>query len=58
MDFTLTINCNNAAFQDGDLHEELSRILQDIASRVSSGRSKGSAVDINGNTVGTFEIKD
>lgn len=58
MRFTLTIDMNNAAFQDDP--GELERCIQWVAGRVAPGNewSKGNVRDINGNTVGTFEISD
>lgn len=35
---------------------ELSRILRLVADRIERGETSGNVKDINGNTVGTFEI--
>ena len=49
---TITINCENDAFQD-DAEYEVIRILQDV---INDLRSK-SLRDINGNTCGNVEIE-
>jgi hypothetical protein len=56
---TLTIETDNAAFQDGQLGPELGRILHNVAERVIKLAAygphiDGRPVDINGNTVGSF----
>lgn len=60
MRFTLTIDCDNAAFEDDD--SELARIIRDVAKRVeglsTTAAFEGTASDINGNTVGKFEMED
>lgn len=53
MDFKLTINMDNAAFED---RSELTRILRGIARRPEEGQQDGQVRDINGNTVGYWEI--
>jgi hypothetical protein len=58
--FTLTINTDNAAFEDADRNTELARILRKTAKALESYRFiKGDNVrDLNGNTVGHWELKD
>ena len=46
---------DNAAFE-GTHPGELVRILKDVAERVVRGAVDGKLRDINGNTVGDFEI--
>tara|TARA_R110002072_G_scaffold275984_1_gene437169 strand:- start:3 stop:188 length:186 start_codon:yes stop_codon:yes gene_type:complete len=59
MKFDCIINMDNDAFAD-DQHFELSRIIKKIASEVNefaySERTK-TIWDINGNKIGTWEIK-
>jgi hypothetical protein len=65
--FNLSIDMDNAAF-DGDAVTEVQRILRDlITNRLPLfpqrgggrlGRSVGPLHDINGNTVGTWEVVD
>jgi hypothetical protein len=57
--FKLEIDCDNAAFGDGDMDEcrrEVQRILA-AASRSfgDTGNDSGRLRDINGNRVGSFE---
>lgn len=60
--FTLSITCDNAAFDDDDGRAEIARILRDIARRVELGEADNglhqNARDMNGNPVGTFVLKD
>lgn len=62
MQFRLEINCDNAAFgepeQDStDLLDEIARILQTSSQLVADGCVSDHALrDINGNTVGSFEL--
>ena len=60
MKITINIDIDNAAF-DGDTREELSRILSEQSSKVRfyplDGLSEPFGIkDINGNTVGEFEV--
>lgn len=57
MEAIIRINMDNAAF-DGRPASELIRILQEIIKRVRTGDSDFSVQDINGNTVGSFNIND
>jgi hypothetical protein len=56
MKFTLTIDTDNAAFDDGNLTLEVSAILEEAAKRVYDGSTEGSLLDGNGNTVGAFSL--
>lgn len=51
--FTLTFKTQNAAFDSG---VEVSRILREIADKVESDYSEGTAKDVNGNTVGEWKL--
>jgi hypothetical protein len=58
--FRVNIACDNAAF-DPNPRAEIARILREIAKRVENGddiMTYRNAYDINGNTVGTFALKD
>jgi hypothetical protein len=45
----------NAAFEDYR-EGEISRILCSIARKIESGSTSGNVVDINGNTIGKWEV--
>jgi hypothetical protein len=51
----IRINMENAAFDEPA--SELSRILREIAERVENGDSDFTVMDINGNSVGSFNIR-
>jgi hypothetical protein len=53
MTFTLTIDCDNAAFSP-EPFSEVQRILTDAAERLGEGIGAGKCRDVNGNTVGEF----
>jgi hypothetical protein len=56
MNATIKIQMNNAAFEEPAV--ELARILRDIADRIEGGEIMGFSIqDMNGNTVGTFQVK-
>lgn len=55
--FKLTIDTGNAAFEDEGKGCEIARILRAIADKVENGAESGKAVDLNGNTVGRFEVE-
>lgn len=54
--FRLSIDMDNAAFEDDP--GELERCLRFVADLVAPGKeySRGNIRDINGNTVGMFEV--
>lgn len=58
MKFTLTIDCNRAAFDD--LDHELARLLRETATHIETGIPYGQHPtvirDINGNLVGHFAL--
>lgn len=56
MQFTVTIDTDNAAFSGDDSGAELARILRAVAARVEDGADDGVEYDINGNRVCTFEL--
>ena len=51
--FQLTIECDNAAFED-EPTEELARILKGISEHVGRGNTENVVFDINGNNVGSY----
>lgn len=51
--FTLSFDCDNAAFED-DRAGETARILERLAEEVGNGRRAGAVVDLNGNVVGSW----
>lgn len=55
MNFKLTVDCNNDAFEPFP-NDELARILRRLADRLDSAASPdaGTLADANGNTVGSF----
>ena len=55
MDFTLNINMDNADFENMP-HMILAEILEKIANKIERGANIGKIMDVNGNTVGKFEI--
>lgn len=59
MNIKITINCDNAAFEDAPA-TEIGRILRNLASDIEDGdHLEGCRLaDSNGNTVGTFDILD
>lgn len=52
--FTAKVDMNNAAFEENP--EELSDILRRIADNVADGCTSGYPRDLNGNSVGYWEI--
>jgi len=54
--FRLQIETGNAAFHE-DGAGEISRILENVAERVKNGDHTGIVRDVNGNTVGSFELE-
>jgi hypothetical protein len=52
---TITISTNNDAFRDGNMENEVSRILHDLAERSLMTKS---ILDINGNKVGLIVVED
>ena len=56
MKFTLTIDCDNAAFSRHQ-EAEVSRILRTVRDKITDGLVSGSLLDYNGNKVGKFEFE-
>jgi hypothetical protein len=63
MKFTLTIKATGSAFYDGQDQEvfspewELNRLLNIAAKHVKEGQFAGTLVDLNGQTVGSFNME-
>ena len=61
MKFTITINMDNAAFEDGNAGPECARILRDLADECDTCDMQPGPVlslrDVNGNTVGEAVVK-
>ena len=55
MEAQITINMDGSAFKESG-HRELKRILDELADDISTGTDQKTLTDINGNTVGKFEI--
>ena len=54
--FKLKISTDNAAFEGDNFEYEITRILREIARKISSGQRENSILDINGNKVGEFTL--
>jgi hypothetical protein len=52
--FTVKIETGNAAFEPRP-HDEIARILRELADRIEAGKFTRSLRDANGNTVGRVE---
>lgn len=58
MKFNVQIECDNAAFEDSGMEQEVSRILRDLAAVLPriTGDHCGSLFDHNGNKVGSWQF--
>jgi hypothetical protein len=57
MSFKLTIETENAAFDD-EPEAEVARILRAVAERLEiAGLTDGACYDVNGNRVGDFKLR-
>ena len=57
--FTVKIDTENDAFVGAFAKvTEVSRILKVTAKRIESGEASGKLWDVNGNTVGSFNMED
>lgn len=52
--FVVSINCDNAAYDAGQLEESLAQNLQEIADKLLLGYPQGHVHDYNGNIVGKY----
>lgn len=55
--FTVVLATENAAFETPDAPGEIARILREVADRVESGSAHGKVADINGNSVGRYDVQ-
>ena len=53
--FKMKFQTENAAFEND---QEVVRILKEVAEKIKNGASGGKIRDINGNTVGSWEVID
>lgn len=53
--FTLTIEGGNEAMQD---RMDIASALEKVAKRLRAGEDGGKIMDVNGNTVGKFDVAD
>lgn len=59
MNFTLSINCDNAAFEEDNQGGEVARILREVASQLDAGYTNmPRLMDYNGNTVGSASFQE
>lgn len=58
MKFTIEIDCDNAAFEDGNLHQEVARILSQVQKQLLDDRDCIALYDINGNRVGVARFEE
>jgi hypothetical protein len=56
MKFELWIQCDNAAFSDSSMFDEVARLMDVAAKRIASGTRSGALLDTNGNSVGRFDF--
>lgn len=56
MEFIARLDMDNAAFEDRAA-TELARILENIARKVKRGDDAGKIMDVNGNSVGSWEVR-
>lgn len=55
--FSIKIDMDNAAFQDGNQTNEIKRILNRIMVQIENGVEGGSVKDVNGNKCGSWEVE-
>ena len=54
---TITIETDNAAFEENEPAHECARILRDIEAKLRHGVTGGRCMDLNGNSVGTWSLE-
>ena len=52
----IRINLDNDAFEELETRGEVARCLSRVAAAYDGGKTTGSVVDTNGNTVGEWEV--
>lgn len=59
MELTIKINLDNAAFEGKRRRAaEVRRVLEQVTEGIADARTDGRCADVNGNTVGTWEITE
>lgn len=53
--FKLEFDTDNAAF-DHRAASETARILREVGEKIKNGYFNGKVMDVNGNSIGTFEL--
>ena len=56
MTINITIETENAAFEDISERPEVARILRELADKIETYRNPSVIMDINGNRCGSFEV--
>ena len=57
--FTITIETDNAAFEDDAKYAEVARLLRNAAARIAQGRDDVfPLMDVNGNRVGRAQFEE
>ena len=57
MEFKVKINVDNAAYQDQAIQYQLIDNLKDVIAKLEDGCDWGIVKDVNGNTVGDWDIE-
>ena len=52
---TITFETENAAFE-GDKLREIAKMVRQVAEKIEAGRDSGKIMDVNGNSIGTFDV--
>lgn len=58
MKFLMSVDCDNAAFTEGGLPDELGSIIEGVAEKIRHGQNAGNLRDSNGNRVGAFSVEE
>lgn len=56
MQLELTVNLDNAAFEENSYFFELNRITREVLDKISLGDTEGHCFDSNGNRCGDWSI--
>jgi len=59
MKITIELSTDNASFEtEPEYQSEVTRILKDIASKIANGLDYCKIRDLNGNTIGFYQVED
>lgn len=59
MKITIELNTDNASMEtESEYQSEVTRILKDIASKIPNGLEYCKIRDLNGNTIGSYQVED